>query len=539
MTAEPLILIRVLLVEDNPEDAEIFCLELMKATVGRFAVQTADRLSVGIALAKEGNVDVVVLDLSLPDSMGIGTLEKMIEAAPTIPIVVLTGAQSGRLGLEEVNKGAQDYLVKGEFSAHTIARALLFAIERRLLQEQLTRRDELLARRMNSIGTLASGIAHEINNPLSYVMSNLEVVSRDLQELGQKSPSSRIRLTEIVDQARQGAERVRRIIDGLKIFSRADVEETRVPLELSSVLELAISLTSNDIRNRARLVRDYAPAPCVEADEARLSQVFVNLLVNAAQAIGDGAVDENEIRVVTSTDSEGRAVVEIRDTGSGISEAHRSQIFDPFFTTKPVGVGTGLGLSIVQGIVTTHGGTITFESPWAGKGTAFRVVLPPARPDVHSVRSASIPTAPHAVASRRGSVLVVDDEPTVAMVLRRILAPDHDVVIVGNGRQALDRFEAGERFDVILCDLMMPVMNGIGLYEQLSKTIPEQASRIVFITGGAFTPDAKSFLDRVPNNRVRKPFESVKLRGLVQTLVRGTKPTGEAHRPDASARGVP
>jgi CheY-like chemotaxis protein len=133
----------------------------------------------------------------------------------------------------------------------------------------------------------------------------------------------------------------------------------------------------------------------------------------------------------------------------------------------------------------------------------------------------------------------VDDEPTVAMVLRRILAPDHDVVIVGNGRQALDRFEAGERFDVILCDLMMPVMNGIGLYEQLSKTIPEQASRIVFITGGAFTPDAKSFLDRVPNNRVRKPFESVKLRGLVQTLVRGTKPTGEAHRPDASARGVP
>jgi CheY-like chemotaxis protein/two-component sensor histidine kinase len=370
-------------------------------------------------------------------------------------------------------------------------------------------------------------------------MSNLEVVSRDLQEFGEKSTSSRIRLTEIVDQARQGAERVRRIIDGLKIFSRADVEETRVPLELSSVLELAIKLTFSDTRHRARLVRDYGPTPRVEADEARLSQVFVNLLINAAQAIGDGAVDENEIRVVTSTDSEGRAVVEIHDTGSGISEAHRSQIFDPFFTTKPVGVGTGLGLSIVHGIVTTHGGLITFESRGAGKGTVFRVVLPPARPDVHSVRSPSIPAAPHAVACRRGSVLVVDDEPSVAMVIRRILAPDHDVVIVGNGRQALDRFETGERFDVILCDLMMPVMNGIGLYEQLSKTIPEQASRIVFITGGAFTPDAKSFLDRVPNDRVRKPFESLKLRGLVQTLVRGTKPSGEAHRPNGSARGVP
>jgi two-component system, cell cycle sensor histidine kinase and response regulator CckA len=349
--------------------------------------------------------------------------------------------------------------------------------------EQLTRRDELLARRMNAIGTLASGIAHEINNPLSYVMSNLEVVGRDLQEFAEKSPSSRIRLTEIVDQARQGAERVRQIIDGLRIFSRADVEETRVPLELSSVLELAINLTFNDIEHRARLVRDYGPTPRVEGDEARLSQVFVNLLINAAQAIGDGAVDENEIRVVTSTDSDGRAVVEIRDTGSGISEAHRSQIFDPFFTTKPVGIGTGLGLSIVHGIVTTHGGAITFESPCAGKGkgTAFRVVLPPARPDVHSVRSASIPAAPDILACRRGSVLVVDDEPSVAMVLRRILAPDHDVVIVGT----------------------------------------------------------KSFLDRVPNYRVRKPFESVKLRGLVQTLVRGTTPTGEAHRPNAAARGVP
>jgi CheY-like chemotaxis protein len=371
---------------------------------------------------------------------------------------------------------------------------------------------------MSSVGTLASGVAHEINNPLSYVVSNLEFIGQALTELDHAPPGRMSEVLELVGQARQGAERVRRIVQGLKTFSRADVAESRAPLELQPLLELAINLTFNEIRHRARLVKDYGRVPYVEADEARLCQVFVNLLLNAAQAIGDGQVNDNELRVVTSTDSEGRAVVEIRDTGCGIPEANRGQIFDPFFTTKAIGLGTGLGLSIAHGIVTGHGGTITFGSPIVGKGTSFRVVLPPAPAEVRPAHAAIVPEAPLSV-GRRGSVLVVDDEPMVATVLRRILMIDHDVTSASNGREAMDRFEKGERFDVVLCDIMMPVMNGMGLHAELSKALPEQADRIVFISGGAFTPAAKAFLDRVPNPRVEKPFEAPNIRALVRALV--------------------
>ena len=188
----------------------------------------------------------------------------------------------------------------------------------------------LVASRMSAVGTLASGIAHEINNPLSYVMSNLEFIGQSLSEMDNGSASNRVRdALELVSQARQGAERVRRIVQGLKTFSRADVAENRAPLELQPVLELAINLTFNEMRHRARLVKDYGRTPYVEADEARLCQVFVNLLLNAAQAIGDGQVDDNEIRVVTSTDADGRAVVEIRDTGCGVPEASRAQNLRP------------------------------------------------------------------------------------------------------------------------------------------------------------------------------------------------------------------
>jgi PAS domain S-box-containing protein len=642
MTTQPTAT-RVLLIEDNSGDAELFRRALSNATVGRFEVDTVDRLSAAVARAAQGNIDVVVLDLSLPDSFGIETLETMCLAAPRTPIVVLTGDDDDRIGLEALNRGAQDYLVKGDIASRVLARALLFAIERRLCQDQLNHRDDLLAEaqkiaalgsfewdlttdavacseelrrifgldarfeptygrlmervvvddrarvhqviqlavsnrqtfdfefrilrsgvvrtlhargraivegsgppkrlagtcqdvserkklegelvlagRMNSIGTLASGIAHEINNPLSYVMSNLEFIGQELRDVDDGAlrggTPGRIRgLADAVDQARQGAERVRLVVRGLEVFARAD-EERRGPIALQSVVELAVNLARNEIRHRARLIKEYRQDPYVEADEPRLSQVFVNLLVNAAQAIDEGKADENEIRVVVTTNAAGAAVVEVGDTGCGIPEANRGQIFDPFFTTKPVGTATGLGLSIAHGVVTAHGGEISFESSTSGRGVTFRVVLPairPVRPLPPPVRPA-VGVAP----GRRGHVLVVDDEPLIATVLRRILAADHEVTTARNGREAMERIDRGDRFDVILCDVMMPVMNGMAFHEQLSKAVPEQAEKIVFITGGAFTPAAKAFLDRVTNPRVEKPFESLNIRRIIRSLVK-------------------
>jgi C4-dicarboxylate-specific signal transduction histidine kinase len=214
----------------------------------------------------------------------------------------------------------------------------------------------MFADRMASLGTLVSGVAHEINNPLAYLKTNLDFAAVDLlrvaDELRAGGPcvadAAEASLREIIaalNDARMGADRVRNIVRALKMFSRAD-EQKRGAVRLHRVLESALNMVWNEIRHRARLVKDFGDVPAVEGNESRLHQVFLNLLINAAQAIPEGLGDRNEIRVVTRTDEQGRAVVEVRDTGVGIAKEHLPKLFDPFFTTKPVGVGTGLGLSI-------------------------------------------------------------------------------------------------------------------------------------------------------------------------------------------------
>lgn len=245
-----------------------------------------------------------------------------------------------------------------------------------LEQEQL-RRQLVLADRMASVGTLAAGVAHEINNPLAYVMANLDMIASDLTALSSVAFSAHIAdCVEMVTEARQGAERIRKIVRGLKTFSRAE-EEHSAPIDLRPVLELSIDMAFNEIRHRARLVKDYASTPLVNADDSRLGQVLVNLLVNAAQAIPEGDTDANEIRIRTHADADGNAIVEICDSGSGISDDVLDRIFDPFFTTKPVGVGTGLGLAVCHNILDGMGGKITAANRPEG-GAVFRITLPPA-----------------------------------------------------------------------------------------------------------------------------------------------------------------
>jgi PAS domain S-box-containing protein len=242
--------------------------------------------------------------------------------------------------------------------------------EKKRLEAQLT-----LSDRMASIGTLASGIAHEINNPLAYVMLNLGALAEELRPLVEAAAPRRARaLLDLVDDARSGAERVRKIVRGLKTFARAG-EDHRVPMAIESAIEVAVNMTAGELRHRARLVKSYGLTPRVVADEARLGQVFINLLVNAAHAFPEGNSADNEISITTSTDAEGRAVVEVRDTGCGIPAHLRARIFDPFFTTKEIGKGTGLGLSISHEIIAALGGLIEVSSE-LGKGTTFRVMLP-------------------------------------------------------------------------------------------------------------------------------------------------------------------
>ena len=386
------------------------------------------------------------------------------------------------------------------------------AVFRDVTHEKAASAQLLVSDRMASLGTLAAGVAHEINNPLMAVLGNLEMAVQDLEALATRlGPSVDLgELPEELDDARAAADRVRTIVRDLKLFSRSDQAEVRDKVDLERVLESSIRMVWNEIRHRAQLVRDFTPIAPVFANEARLGQVFLNLVVNAAQAIPEGRANRNMIRVSTRMGPDGRVIVEVTDTGQGMPPEVLSKLFTPFFTTKPVGVGTGLGLAICHQLVRAAGGEIQVEST-VGKGTTFRVSLPayageaPAplerRPEVSRTM-------------RRGRILVIDDETIVTTTIRRALA-DHEVHGLSDAREALGRIESGERFDLILCDLMMPVTTGMEFYEQVLRIAPELARSIVFVTGGAFTAQARAFLDEVPNDRLEKPFDLRTLRALI------------------------
>jgi len=386
------------------------------------------------------------------------------------------------------------------------------ATERKRLQAGLAVTD-----RLASLGVLAAGVAHEINNPLGFVMASLEMLGEELRSIAPLVPVERVAdLEGLVRDARQGADRVRRIVRGMRTFSRGDAP-TLVTLDLRGVLELSIGMVKHSIDQRARLVREIGAVPLVRADEARLGQVFTNLLMNAVQAIAGVDVAANAVRVVTRTDEEGRAVVEVHDTGAGIPAAVRGRIFDLFFTTKEVGEGTGLGLSICHEIVTGLGGTIEVESVEGG-GSTFRVVLPPASGPA-KVKSEPV-GAPDTSTTRRGRVLVVDDDAMSGKAIARVLGGENDVRAVTSGAEALSILRGGAVFDVVLCDLMMPQMTGMDLHAILLAEAAEVAGRMVFITGGAFTSEGRTFLDTVPNQHVDKPFGAQHLRGVVRAMVR-------------------
>ncbi len=413
-------------------------------------------------------------------------------------------------------------------SVTDIARGLVYAVARDVTEQKRDaqrlddaeavqrklQRQLIFADRMASVGTLAAGVAHEINNPLAFVTTNLNLAQEELRTHGAPSSAEQIEeLGEMLSDAVAGAERIRKIMKGLKAFSRAE-EERRAIVEVVPLLELSVNMTFNEIRHRARLVKDYGEIPRVDADEARLGQVFINLLINAAQALPEGDTAAHEIRLVTSTDAQGRAVIQVSDTGAGIPADVLERIFDPFFTTKPVGVGTGLGLSICHTIVTGMGGEIEVDSK-VGVGTTLRVVLPPAA--TVQEEADALPSPPKKDLAC-AAVLVIDDEPAIGMIFRRVLG-DHEVTAVTTARQALELLDSGKHFDIIFSDLTMPEMSGMEFFAALQRQFPHLAGRVVFVSGGAFTPGAQAFLDKVENEVLDKPFTLARVRDLVQRML--------------------
>jgi PAS domain S-box-containing protein len=383
----------------------------------------------------------------------------------------------------------------------------------------------MVSDRMASVGTLAAGVAHEINNPLAAVMANLDYIADSLGRMtegdvasmspGMRDAWIRDEIKTPLDDAVEAAQRVRFIVRDLKIFSRSPNDVARGPVNVETIMESSLRMAWNEIRHRANLVKRYGRVPEVEGNEARLGQVFLNLVVNAAQSLPPGQAEQNEIRVTTRVEGE-RVIIEVSDTGVGIPPQIIGRIFDAFFTTKAVGVGTGLGLAICQRIITDMGGALTVESE-LGKGTTFRVSVPAARKAESDVIAPAVQVP---VAARRGRILVVDDEELVLRSVRRILSQEHDVLAMVSAEEALAVCVGGEKFDLILCDLMMPDMTGMDFHRELSLVAPEQADRMIFITGGAFTEKARAFLSETPKEHLEKPFYSANLRAIVQRYLR-------------------
>ena len=405
---------------------------------------------------------------------------------------------------------------------HALARVFDSAPARLLVARDVTEKRDmqarlLLADRMASVGTLAAGVAHEINNPLSFVIANLSYVVAAMAR-GPIEPDEQPELLEALRDAQQGSDRVKRIVKDLKTFSRAD-DDQRKPVSLQGAMDLALQMTWTEIKHRARLEKRYSRAPLVNASDSRLGQVFVNLIVNATQALPEEC-KSNLIVVATGTDEHGWAVVEVSDNGKGIAAETMKRIFDPFFTTKAVGVGTGLGLSICHSIVTSLGGHITVASrPTAG--TTFTVSLPPSGPaDVEAPELEPVPPLP-----RRARVLVIDDEVMVGQAVRRTLGGHAEISCLTDAREALARLSSGERFDVILCDLIMPDMTGMELHDALAIRAPETLARMIFITGGVFGGRARAFIDEKQRPFLEKPFEPDALRRAVKDVFEATWPT--------------
>ncbi|HTA19605.1 MAG TPA: ATP-binding protein [Polyangia bacterium] len=366
--------------------------------------------------------------------------------------------------------------------------------DRLRMQRQMNQAEGLAA-----LGRLAASVAHEINNPLAYALEALRLAGEQIPGDGAAAGP---RLEELLREAREGMERVRLITGDLKAFSRAD-EDARRPQDLGRALAAATKMVATRTGPRARIDLQHGPPATVHADGTRLAQIFVNLVLNAADALPPDGAARNVISIASRLDG-AMAVVEVSDNGAGVPAELRDRVFDPFFTTKPIGEGTGLGLFVTRNLVEALGGTIALaDAP--GGGARFTIRLPTV-----AAPPAPAPTpevAPAPAARARARVLIVDDEPQLARLFRASLAADYDVQVFTGGRAALAHMLESPPYDLVLCDLMMADVSGMNVFEELRRQRPRLEGRLVFMTGGVFDPQVADFLAAIPNDCVDKPFD--------------------------------
>jgi two-component system NtrC family sensor kinase len=421
--------------------------------------------------------------------------------------------------------------------ASVLASQIVLALENTRLLQQLA-----VTERFAAVGQLAAGVAHEINNPVacviaahSYLQDRLEDLHRldalvessgaigDARALW-KDIGGRTLIADMHDalsDAEEAVGRVRDIIGDMRSLARADdVKGTLV--DISEPVRSALRVAGAELRHRAVTETHLAAGLEVQGNAGRLSQVFLNLFMNASQAFGDRPLAQNRI-VVSSERLDNRVVVRVSDNGPGILPQHLSRIFEPFFSTKEASKGMGLGLSISRDIARAHGGELQVEST-PGRGTTFSLILPVANVHAVGVEVAS-QEAPgfaqrRARAAERLRLLFIDDEPAMLRAYERFFGRDYDVVVAADGRQALDILAEGGDFGAIVCDFLMPELTGMEAYRRTLESQPQLADAFVFVTAHVNDKDVRAFVDTVPNKVFEKPLDLEQLKHVIDQRAR-------------------
>jgi len=557
--------IKVLLVEDNEEHADLLLRLLLGSNDPIFQVVLYTALRPALDALDMPGFDVVLLDLSLPDSEGLETFQRMQDKAPEQPIVVLTGLDDEALAVETVHRGAQDYLVKGRLDDRILVRSLRYAVERKKTQRELKRaRDELERRvadrtaellsaneklqneilekkraesalresnrqladameklretqehviqreRLHALGRMASGIAHDFNNALAPILGFSELLLRREEALRDTE-----RARGYIEMIHTAAEDSAKIVGRLREFYRYREEnDLFTPVSLNDLIQQVISLTQPRWKDQAQAVgvhvtmkTDLQNIPTISGNEAELREMLFNIVFNAIDAIPE----RGTVTFRTSMRDE-TAMLQVVDTGTGMTEEVRSRCLEPFFSTKDEH-GTGLGLGIVYGIIRRHDGTIEIDSA-PGRGTTVTICLP-----LYKEERTPVQPEPERMMERPLHILVVEDEPLVREVIEVYLREDNHVIVTAcNGREGLEKYRAGT-FDLVMTDRAMPEVNGDVLAREIKKINAQQP--VILLTGFGDLMSGSGEQPEGVDLVVGKPFTLNSLREAITKAVRG------------------
>jgi len=555
----PTDIVHVLLIEDLEEHVQFLRKLLATAEAAHFELHTAGTVEQGIERLRDGGIQLILLDLSLPDSDGLETFIRVIEAAPDLPLIVLSGLNDVALAIETVQLGAQDYLVKGHVDNHLLVRSMQYALERKRAQLQLkrindnlelrvrertdalvqanaklqqeiaerrkaeeatlesnrqlsaalgqlqaTQREIIQRERMHALGRMANGIAHDFNNALAPILGFSELLLMKPETLQDTK-----KVHNYVEMIHNSAKESARVVARLREFYRyRDDTEVFTPVVINDLVLQVISLTQPRWKDQALAAginidfrTEMGNVPTVPGNESELRELLAALVFNAIDAIPKRGT------ITIRTEVQGRwLVVTVSDDGLGMSEEVKARCMEPFFTTKE-DQGTGLGLGSVHGIVRRHDGEIDIQSE-EGRGTSVAVSLPL---DRHMPAPEAARPAPAARDTLR--ILVVEDEPLVREVLSVYLAEDqHKVQVAENGRDGLEKFKAGT-FDLVMTDRAMPEMNGDELALEIKRLNPGMPVLLLtgfgdLMTGAGEQPTGVDLV-------VSKPFTLTTLRSAI------------------------